>query len=73
MAEMSTLLKVEKPCNVYTKLTLENDELGREQIYVKNYNDRTRERQEELGRDVNRRNIADHISEIDAWLPKETP
>ena len=62
---MSTLLKVEKPYNVYNKLTLENDELsgpsGRKQIYDKKYNDRKRERQEEFGRDVNRRNIADHI------------
>jgi len=69
MAEMSTLLEVEKLYNVYNKLTLENDELsgpsGRKQIYDKKYNDRKRERQEEFGRDVNRRSIADHISEID--------
>jgi hypothetical protein len=62
---MSSLFKVEKPYNVYNKLTLADNELsgpsGRKQVYDKKYNDRKRERLEEFGRDVNRRNIDDHI------------
>ena len=62
---MSTLLKVEKPYNVYNKLTLENNELsgpsGMKQICDRKYNDKKRERQEQFGRDVNRLIIADHI------------
>jgi len=58
--------------NVYNKLTLKNDELSgpssRRQVYDKKYNDGKKHSLQELGFVPSRRNIADHINELDKML-----
>ena len=72
MDEMSELLQNSKPMNVYNKLTLKNDELSGpsslRQVYDKKYNDGKKHRLQELGYIPSRRNIADHINELDKML-----
>ena len=72
MAEMTDLLKHKKPMDVYNTLTNKYDELSgptsRRQVHDKKLNDDKKNRQNNAGKVINRGNIADHISEIDALV-----
>lgn len=76
MNEMSDLLKNGKPTEVYNKLSIKYDELSgptsKRQVYDKKLNDSKKDRRNEDGHVVNRRNIADHISEIDKLVANGT-
>ncbi|CAC5400572.1 unnamed protein product [Mytilus coruscus] len=72
MTEMSDMLRKDRPLNVYNKLTnkceVTSGPSNRKQVHDKNYNDKKKQRIQDLGHSVSRGNIADHINEIDKML-----
>ncbi|CAC5408117.1 unnamed protein product [Mytilus coruscus] len=72
MTEMSDMLRNDRPLNVYNKLTnkceVTSGPSSRKQVLDKNYNDKKKQRIQDLGHSVSRGNIADHINEIDKML-----
>ncbi|VDI25223.1 Hypothetical predicted protein [Mytilus galloprovincialis] len=68
MTAMSDMLRKDRPLNVYDKLTkkceVTSGPSNRKQVHDKNYNDKKKQRIQDLGHSVSRENIADHINEI---------
>jgi hypothetical protein len=64
MTEMSDMLKRENPLKVYNKPVLKHDELSgpssRKQVHDKKYNDKKKERKDEIGHYLSRANSRPH-------------
>ena len=72
MTEMSDMLRKDNPLNVKNKLTNKHEVMSgpsnMTQVHDKNYYDKKKQREIDLGRSISRGNIADHINEIDKML-----
>ncbi|VDH92966.1 Hypothetical predicted protein [Mytilus galloprovincialis] len=72
MTEMSDMLRKDRPLNVYNKLTNKSEVTSgpsnRKQVHDKNYNDKKKQRIQDLGHFVSRGNMLTTINEIDKML-----